>query len=252
MPSEPLRASRLALLGGSLGTASAGMALAGAAGAMLRVLPPVGGLLLFLVGVGIGSVALLPALLGLFGAQASPDAAGRSAALRGTLLSLGVVSWAAAGAARGCGLPRVADVTTSTDDPPAFVAAAAANPGRDLSYPPQLAALQQQAWPDLATLVVPDAPDAAYDRVRAAVATLPRLEFAGESRLEGRIEATQETVVFHLVDDLVVRIRPFQGEGSRVDIRSRARDGKVDFGRNAERLRDLAVRIQAAGPLAAE
>ena len=32
MPSEPLRASRLALLGGSLGTASAGMALAGAAG----------------------------------------------------------------------------------------------------------------------------------------------------------------------------------------------------------------------------
>ena len=42
--------------------------------------------------------------------------------------------------------------------------------------------------------------------------------------------------MFHFVDDISVRIRPAAG-GSRIDIRSKSRDGQGDIGANAARIR---------------
>ena len=54
----------------------------------------------------------------------------------------------------------------------------------------------------------------------------------------GRIEASDSTWIFGFVDDVVVRVRPAPG-GSRLDIRSKSRDGKGDLGANAARIRRL-------------
>jgi uncharacterized protein (DUF1499 family) len=42
--------------------------------------------------------------------------------------------------------------------------------------------------------------------------------------------------VFNFRDDFVIRIRP-QRSGTRVDMRSRSREGKTDLGVNAARIR---------------
>jgi hypothetical protein len=52
---------------------------------------------------------------------------------------------------------------------------------------------------------------------------------------EGRIEATDTTFFFGFTDDIVIRVKP-AGFGARLDIRSEARVGKSDGGRNARRI----------------
>ena len=47
-------------------------------------------------------------------------------------------------------------------------------------------------------------------------------------------------------DDIVVRIRA-DGAGSRIDIRSKSRDGDSDLGVNARRIREFIARLKAAG-----
>jgi uncharacterized protein (DUF1499 family) len=59
------------------------------------------------------------------------------------------------------------------------------------------------------------------------------------SKSEGRIEAVAVSRVFRFTDDIVIRIRPSSDGGSRVDIRSRSRDGKGDLGVNAQRIDNL-------------
>ena len=52
----------------------------------------------------------------------------------------------------------------------------------------------------------------------------------------GTFEATHTSGWFRFVDDIVVRVRA-DGDGSRVDVRSKSRDGKDDFAVNANRIR---------------
>jgi uncharacterized protein (DUF1499 family) len=58
-----------------------------------------------------------------------------------------------------------------------------------------------------------------------------------ENQAEGRIEATATTRWFGFKDDIVIRIAPSAGNGSRVDIRSVSRVGRSDLGTNARRIR---------------
>jgi uncharacterized protein (DUF1499 family) len=52
------------------------------------------------------------------------------------------------------------------------------------------------------------------------------------------IEATDTSRVFRFVDDIAVRIRS-DANGSRIDVRSKSREGKGDLGANAARIRKL-------------
>jgi uncharacterized protein (DUF1499 family) len=58
-----------------------------------------------------------------------------------------------------------------------------------------------------------------------------------ENPEEGRVEATATTRWFGFKDDIVIRIAPATGAGSRVDIRSVSRVGRSDVGTNARRIR---------------
>lgn len=143
-------------------------------------------------------------------------------------------------------LPFIHDITTDSEDPPAFVAvlplrADAANPPE---YPgEEIARQQREAYPDVQPIEVTLAPAEAFARAErvaremgwAIVAIVPE---------EGRIEATATTFWFGFKDDVVIRVRP-TADGSRLDIRSKSRVGRSDVGANAARIRRFVEAFRA-------
>ena len=135
-------------------------------------------------------------------------------------------------------VPSIHDITTDTENPPAFVAILERR--RGAPNPPEydgpaVAAQQKRGYPDLAPATVPAPPDRT---LAAAEATARALgwEVVAVTTVEGRLEATATTRWFGFKDDVVVRVTP-AGSGSRVDVRSKSRVGHSDLGANAKRIR---------------
>ena len=136
-------------------------------------------------------------------------------------------------------LPSIHDITTDLENPPTFEAILAKRvdaPNR-LDRTPQLSLLQKEGYPDLAPVTLPTAPATTFDRA-LRVAQSRGWEIVTADKSSGRIEATDTTRWFGFTDDVVVRLTPW-GAGTRVDIRSTARAGAGDLGRNAGRIREF-------------
>jgi uncharacterized protein (DUF1499 family) len=135
-------------------------------------------------------------------------------------------------------LPFIHDISTDTVNPPPFVAilplrAEAPNPPE---YPGEDVATQQRAgYPDIQTLVLDESPAETLQKARKTVEDMG-LEIIAVEPQQGRIEATATTFWFGFTDDVVIRIAP-DGNGSRLDIRSKSRVGRSDVGANAARIR---------------
>jgi uncharacterized protein (DUF1499 family) len=203
-----------------------------------------------LFGLG-GLLSLCTLMLGLVALVRTRPAtglSGRGRALLGTLLAAASFAALLAAAAPGAGFPPINDITTDPGDPPVFVQAlmAQANSDRDMSYPgAEFEKQQRAAYPDLAPLDLPLSPDQAFDAVLVAFQS-EGLELTREDRASGHVEGFEETRIFRFVDDVVVRVRPVDG-GSRIDLRSKSRDGQGDLGANGIRIRRLqdAIRSQS-------
>jgi uncharacterized protein (DUF1499 family) len=148
-------------------------------------------------------------------------------------------------------LPWIYDITTDPIDPPRYNTLAKARPrdGNPAIYAGLATAeMQMEAYPDIEPL------DADIDTLTAynsALAVITRRRWIiverrapDEGREEGRIEAVARTPIMGFRDDVVVRVKPFEG-GARVDIRSSSRYGSFDFGDNAARVRRLIEDIEA-------
>ena len=146
-----------------------------------------------------------------------------------------------------CQLPRIHDISTDTQDPPAFVALLEQrkNAPNGVAYTPEVAALQQQGYPDIAPLLLPVPAPQAFARAEGVARAMGWTGIAADAAAL-RIEATAHTPLFGFKDDVVIRIRP-QGQGSRVDVRSVSRVGSSDLGANAARIRAFLLALQAAG-----
>ena len=137
------------------------------------------------------------------------------------------------------------DITTDTHDPPQFVVvlslrAAARNSavyGGDT-----VAAIQRDAYPDIAPVDLAVSPAAAFAKAHAAAIAMGWALVSADSGA-GRIEATATTRLFRFKDDIVIRVRSHAG-GSRVDVRSASRIGKSDLGKNAARVREFIERLR--------
>jgi hypothetical protein len=145
---------------------------------------------------------------------------------------------------RAKSVPPIHDITTDTDDPPAFAALLAARAGGNPSEygGPEIAAQQRAAYPDLTGAVLPEPPARAFERARQAAEALG-WEIRSGDLAEGRLEATDTTFWFGFKDDVVVRVRPEAG-GSRIDVRSVSRVGVSDIGTNARRIRAFLKQLQ--------
>ena len=204
------------------------------------VLAPMMGFQFFMLGAVFGGIALLLGLIGVVTTRASSGRSGRAAALIAMAIGAAIVAGVGMAARPGSGLPPINDISTDLEDPPAFFALAEvpANQGRDLSHPGEAMAQQQRAgYPDLAPILVPLPPDEAFTRVAAEVETLG-WQVARSEAERGEIEATDTSAIFRFVDDISIRLRPVD-EGTRVDMRSKSRDGQGDLGANAARIRQL-------------
>lgn len=219
--------------------------------AVLFVAPPLASLLglvdgfiafrvFFLGGVPLGLLALVLGVAGLYTTRPAAGRDGRGRALLATGIGAAIVVAAAVAAGPGAGLPPINDITTDLEDPPRFVAATElpGNAGRDLAHPGEEMAAQQRAgYPELGPLRVARPPSEVFAETVQAMEGFG-WEVHHTDPEAGRIEATDTSRVFRFVDDIVVRLRA-QGDGTRVDVRSKSRVGRGDLGANAARIRRL-------------
>jgi uncharacterized protein (DUF1499 family) len=247
-----------------LGLTLLAAALAGLSGPLYRMkllaLFPAFGLLRWAVyaaiaGAVICLIALVIALLRRTRAGGGPQGAG--AAALGVLV--GLVVFYVPYSVRAGNYPPIHDVTTDTDDPPAFVAALAPRSasgatnspgyerivksprgGPDLNVPE----LQKKAFPDIGPVRLAVAPAQAFEQALRAVSAMG-WTLIDQDVTEGRIEASDTTTWFGFVDDVVIRVRPDEG-GSRIDVRSVSRIGFGDVGKNAKRIRAYVAKLTAA------
>lgn len=144
------------------------------------------------------------------------------------------------------------DITTDTENPPVFVSVLALrkNAPNSATYGgPKIAAQQHAAYPDIRPLISDLPPARAFER-SLSVARQMGWKIVDENPAEGRIEATATTRWFGFKDDVVLRIAPAAGNGSRVDIRSVSRVGRGDVGTNARRIRTFLKKFVEAQKIA--
>jgi uncharacterized protein (DUF1499 family) len=213
-----------------IGIVAVALMIIGPALAYFRVVPGLAGFIPYALG---GLVALIVGLVSVVQA-----ARGHGIGMGGAAALIAGIAFVAI-AARGRGAPRINDFTTDLADPPTFRHAATLPPnaGRDLAYPADFRPLQETCCADLrpAHLAVP--PAEAYKRAQQVAASMPSWTVTDGDPNAGTIEAVATTRLFGFQDDIVIRVRPDGASGSRVDVRSKSRDGKGDLGTNAARIR---------------
>lgn len=138
--------------------------------------------------------------------------------------------------------PAINDISTDTRDAPVFW---------DMPVPTEypgatVAALQREAYPDLAPLKLAAPASQTFEHALALVKDRG-WELVASVPEEGRIEATTKSLLYGFTDEVAVRVKPAEG-GSTVDVRSRSRVGRIDRGMNAKRIRaymaDLDKRVK--------
>ena len=159
-------------------------------------------------------------------------------AVPGTLLLLSLLG------SRG-DYPPIHDITTDTDDPPAFTAAvsqrgAGANA---LEILPETIEAQLAAYPELATIRTDATIESAFYRA-GVVARELGWEIYLEDLNSGYIEAVDTTAVMGFKDDIVIRLRT-NASGTLVDLRSVSRVGVSDLGANAARIKSFIEQFNA-------
>lgn len=141
------------------------------------------------------------------------------------------------------------DATTDPEDPPQFAALARIGPAngrvfdaaRKIPYKGEevtIAYALHQKYPALtkphAGLLV--SPQKTFWRAHGAAKRLG-WTIVDASEKDLRIEATDKSLWFGRISDIVIRVRQAGTIGSRVDVRAQSRDGALDHGRNAARLK---------------
>lgn len=202
------------------------------------LVPPLGGFAMFALG---GLASLIVGLVSIV-----QLARGRGVTVGGMLGILAGIAFVGIASA-GRGAPRINDFTTDTADPPTFEQAKTLpqNQGRDLSYPRDFAAIQQECCADLQPAKLAVSPAEAYERALKTARAMPAWTVTRADPAGPAIEAVATSKVFRFQDDVVIRVRP-DGGGSRVDMRSKSRDGKGDIGANTARIRAFMAALESA------
>ena len=136
-------------------------------------------------------------------------------------------------------VPPIHDITTDTENPPAFVAAMKLRPAgsNTVAYEgPALAGKQKAAYPDITPVKLSVPPADAFKRALDTAKAMPGWTVVDSDLGSGRIEANETSRWFRFTDDVVIRVAA-DGPGSRIDVRSVSRVGRSDFGVNAGRIR---------------
>jgi len=144
-------------------------------------------------------------------------------------------------------LPYIHDISTDTENPPEFVAAATLRKPGDhpVAYDgKEVADLQHKAYADLAPLTTKASKEKVFEAAKAALLSMG-MHLADADPAQGRIEANQTSLLYGFTDDMVVRIAT-GADGTKVDVRSKSRVGRSDLGQNAKRIRTFFGKLRAS------
>lgn len=215
-------------IGSVLGVLSMLMFVGGPLLAYLRVLPPLAGFGLMALGGLVGFLAATAAITGVISASSGPSLG---------FLGLPPALFMIYGIILGMSVPRINDISTDLEDPPAFDKAHSfpGNAGRDLSFPEDFAPQIESRYPTVQPLAVGKPADETFEAVKRVAESWPPLQQMHVDADTRTIEGFVETRMFRFHDDVVIRVRPLDA-GSRIDMRSKSRDGQGDFGANAKRI----------------
>ncbi len=212
---------------------------AGVALAHLEILAAMAGFSMYAMG---GVLGMLFTIGGLF-AWARGKEGGRAGALLGLVPALALIIPMALAMAKGA--PRINDITTDLDDPPAL--------SNGATYPADFAPIVREHYGDLKPLALPGQPDAVIATAKFVAEARDDWDIGGVLVRGGvkEIRGVATTGLFKFRDDFTIRVRANAGAasgGTVVDMRSRSRDGQGDFGVNAERIRGFMADLQRAQP----
>ena len=144
-------------------------------------------------------------------------------------------------------VPAIHDISTDVSSPPQFVRVASLRKPDDhpVAYDgPAVGEQQRKAYPDLAPMVLKAPREKVFAAAQGALASMG-LDLVEADAAQGRVEATATSLLFGFKDDVVVRVADVGG-GTKVDVRSKSRVGRNDFGMNARRIRAFQEKLRAA------
>jgi uncharacterized protein (DUF1499 family) len=215
--------------------------------AFFHVVPGIAGFSLVLLAILVGVVFGI----GLAAASAFATVTNkpwRPRAVRGAIVPL-LVGLPVLALASMSKVPAIHDISTDLTDRIEFtpdVAASSTNKDPEPEMRARVEQLQKSGYPDIAPIDLSVPPAQAFALAKSVAEKMPGWNVTSADTESGRIEATATSRIFHFVDDIVIRVRP-DGEGSRVDLRSRSRVGQSDLGANAARIRVFKAELEKAG-----
>jgi uncharacterized protein (DUF1499 family) len=205
--------------------------------------------LLYLVtcGVAMAIVALIISAVALVKAKSRVDKRDVILAFVSIGLSLGLAGLPITQIIKTRGAPLIHDISTDTENPPTFSALSEVRKRapNGLAYRAEIAQQQKRAYPEIIPFQSRLPAAQLFDKA-VAIAQDMEWEIVAIARNEGRIEATDTTLLYGFKDDVVIRVKS-TGQGSQLDIRSMSRVGLGDMGINAARIRTFLARLQASG-----
>lgn len=145
--------------------------------------------------------------------------------------------------------PLINDITTDPDHPPVFVKALELQPGRNMAYNTQLAATQKAApaYADLAPLKMAGPPGEVFAKTAILAGRIPNWLITHNDPQTHTLEGIATSGLFKFHDDFIIEVRPAEGGGSLVEMRSKSRDGKGDLGANYHRIMSF-LNLVKTGP----
>lgn len=148
---------------------------------------------------------------------------------------------------RDLAYPLINDVSTDVDAPPMFEAAlkATANAGRDMAFPDRFAPIVRDKYPELRPLILGEPKRDVLERVTSLMAEMPNWTATFRDDSRGLVEGEVRTPFLGFVDDVVVRVAD-KGGSTRVDMRSKSREGLIDGGANGKRVQDFLAKLADA------
>ncbi len=186
---------------------------------------------------------------------------GTSRIVFGTVVSLGLLLWPLIFLPSYERLPKINDVTTDPTNPPAFVDAGQAARARrqhDRLSRRRLCARAGAAYPDIKPIEINRSADEVFELAVDAIRRL-KMDIARQEAPDldagrpGTLEAVDRTMILGFYDDVAIRVSG-NDEQARIDVRSASRYGRHDFGRNADRVRqilkEIVVRLESVVPAA--
>jgi hypothetical protein len=219
------------------------------AGVRLGLLSDAGGRSVMIPATGLGLVALALALLWLKSALTRNAGEGKRLGLTALVGALVFLYPPMSYAYYGYSELPIHDATTDPEDPPQFVALAQVHPAnsrvfdgaRKISYKGEQVTVAYALHEKYMTLTKPHmglliSPQKAFWRAHDTVQKLG-WTIVDASEKDLRIEATDKSFWFGRISDIVIRVRQAGTIGARVDVRSESREGTIDHGRNAARLK---------------